>query len=107
MMLINYCYPNIYAVSLENHLNKVRELCGELMNYYESKSATTRYGVVGESSTSIVVSSYQSPIDFGDIDDVGDFDAYATQNSQPISSKFDFDRYLEDPLVKRTSDFDV
>lgn len=51
--------------------------------------------------------SDQSHIDFDDIDDVGDFDAYATQNSQPISSKSDLDRYLEDPLVKRTSDFDV
>lgn len=55
MMLINYYYPKIYVVGLENQLNKVRELCGELMNYYEAKSATTRYNVVGESSTSIVV----------------------------------------------------
>lgn len=38
---------------------------------------------------------------------MGDFDAYATQNSQPISSKSDLNRYLEDPLVKRTLDFDV
>ena len=35
------------------------------------------------------------------------FKSYATQNSQPISSKSDLNRYLEDPLVKRTPDFDV
>ncbi|KAH9801069.1 BED-type domain-containing protein [Citrus sinensis] len=63
MMLINYYYPKIYVVGLENQLKRVRELCDEMMNYYEAKSATTRYGVV--------------------------------------------DRYLEDPLVKRTPDFDV
>ncbi|KAH9762673.1 BED-type domain-containing protein [Citrus sinensis] len=63
MMLINYYYPKIYVVGLENQLKRVRELCDEMMNYYEAKFATTRYGVV--------------------------------------------DRYLEDPLVKRTPDFDV
>ena len=55
-----------------------------MMNYYEAKSATTRYGVVGESSTSIGVPFDQSHIDFDDIDDMGDFNAYATQNSQRI-----------------------
>ncbi|KAH9801067.1 BED-type domain-containing protein [Citrus sinensis] len=73
MMLINYYYPKIYVVGLENQLKRVRELCDEMMNYYEAKSATTRYGVVGESSTALS----------------------------------DLDRYLEDPLVKRTPDFDV
>ncbi|XP_024043240.1 zinc finger BED domain-containing protein RICESLEEPER 2-like [Citrus clementina] len=107
MMLINYYYPKIYVVGLENQLKRVRELCNEMMNYYEAKSATTRYGVVGESSTALVVPSDQSHIDFDNIDDMGDFDAYATQNSQPISSKSDLDMYLEDPLVKRTPDFDV
>ncbi|KAH9752026.1 BED-type domain-containing protein [Citrus sinensis] len=63
MMLINYYYLKIYVVGLENQLKRVRELCDEMMNYYEAKSATTRYSVV--------------------------------------------DRYLEDPLVKRTLDFDV
>ncbi|KAH9671793.1 BED-type domain-containing protein [Citrus sinensis] len=63
MMLINYYYRKIYVVGLENQLKRVRELCDEMMNYYEAKSATTRYGVV--------------------------------------------DKYLEDPLVKRTPDFDV
>ena len=106
MLLINYYYPKNYAVDFENQLNKERDLCGETMNYYEAKSTTTRYGVVGESSTSIVVPSDQSHIGFDDIDDIGDFDAYATQNSQSISSKSDLDRYLEDPLVKRTPDFD-
>ncbi|KAH9770127.1 BED-type domain-containing protein [Citrus sinensis] len=107
MMLINYYYPKIYVVGLENQLKRVRELCDEMMNYYEAKSATTRYGVVGESSTALVVPSDQSHIDFDDIDDMGYFDAYATQNSQPISSKSDLDRYLKDPLVKRIPDFDV
>ncbi|KAH9659476.1 BED-type domain-containing protein [Citrus sinensis] len=107
MMLINYYYPKIYVVDLENQLKRVRELCDEMMNYYEAKSATTRYCVVGESSTVLVVPFDQSHIDFDNIDDMGDFDAYATQNSQPISSKSDLDRYLEDPLVKRTPDFDV
>ena len=106
-MLINYYYPKIYTVSLENQLKRVQELCDEMMNYYKGKSATTRYSVVSESSTSIVVPSNQSHIDFYNIDDMSDFDAYATQNSQSISSKFDLDRYLKDPLVKRTPDFDV
>ncbi|KAH9762677.1 BED-type domain-containing protein [Citrus sinensis] len=46
MMLINYYYPKIYVVGLENQLKRVRELCDEMMNYYEAKFATTRYGVV-------------------------------------------------------------
>ena len=107
MMLIDYYYPKIYAVGLKNQLNKVRELCGEMMNYYEVKFATTKYSVISEFSTSIVVPSNQSHINFNDIDDIGDFDAYATQNSQPISSKSDLDRYLKDPLIKRTPDFDI
>ncbi|XP_024038327.1 zinc finger BED domain-containing protein RICESLEEPER 3-like [Citrus clementina] len=107
MMLINYYYPKIYAVGLENQFKRVRELCDEMMNYYKAKSATTRYGVVSESSTSFLVPSDQSHIDFYNIDYMGDFDAYATQNSQPISSKSDLDRYLEDPLVKRTLNLDV
>ena len=78
MMLNNYYYPKIYTVGLENRFNKMRELCDEMMNYYEAKSATTRYCVVGESSTSIVVHSDQSHIDFDDIDDMSDFDVYAT-----------------------------
>ncbi|KAH9673095.1 BED-type domain-containing protein [Citrus sinensis] len=107
MMLINYYYLKIYVVGLENQLKRVRELCDEMMNFYEAKSVTTRYGVVGESSTALVVPFDQSHIDFDNIDDMGDFDAYATQNNQPISSKSDLDKYLEDPLVKRTPDFDV
>ncbi|KAK9215184.1 hypothetical protein WN944_007187 [Citrus x changshan-huyou] len=47
MMLVNYYYPKIYAVGLENQLKRVRELCDEMMNYCEAKSATTRYDVVG------------------------------------------------------------
>ena len=107
MMLVNYYYPNIYAMGLENQLKRVRELCDEMMNYCEAKSATTRYGVFGESSTSIVVPSDQSHIDFDDRDDMGNFDVYATQNCQSISSKSDLDRYLEDLLIKRTPDFDI
>ena len=38
---------------------------------------------------------------------MSDFDVYATQNCQPISSKSDLNRYLEDPLIKRTPYFDV
>ncbi|KAH9707912.1 BED-type domain-containing protein [Citrus sinensis] len=94
MMLINYYYPKIYVVGLENQLKRVRELCDEMMNYYEAKSATMRYGVVGESSTALVVPSNQSHTDFDAIDDMGDFDAYATQNSQSISSKSDFNSRL-------------
>ena len=60
MMLVNYYYPKIYAVGLKNQLKRVRELCDEMMNYCEAKSATTRYDVVGESSTSIIVPSDQS-----------------------------------------------
>ncbi|KAH9735790.1 BED-type domain-containing protein [Citrus sinensis] len=46
MMLINYYYPKIYVVGLENQFKRVRELCDEMMNYYKAKSTTTRYGVV-------------------------------------------------------------
>ena len=67
----------------------------------------TADNLIEKSSASIVVSSDQSHIDFDDIDDMGDFDAYATQNNQPISSKSDLDRYLKDSLVKRTLDFNI
>ena len=60
MMLINYYYLKIYVVGLKNQLKRVRELCDEMMNYYEVKSATTRYNVAGESFTSIVFLSDQS-----------------------------------------------
>ena len=78
-----------------------------MMNYYEAKSATMRYGVIGDSYILIVVPSNQSHIDFDDIDDIGDFDVYTTQNCQPISLKSNLDKYLKDPLVKRTPNFDV
>ena len=78
-----------------------------MANYYRAKPATIRFSVVGESSKSSVVRSNESYIDFDDVDDMSNFDAYATQNCQPISLKSDFGRYLEDPLVQRTLDFDV
>ena len=73
MMLVNYYYPKIYLVGLESQLKRVYELCDEMVNYYKAKSPTMRYSVVGESSTLSVVSS-----NFDGVDDMGDFDVYAT-----------------------------
>lgn len=55
----------------------MHELCDEMVNNYEAKSAIARNSVLDESSTLNIVSSNESHIDFVDVDDMGDFDVYA------------------------------
>ncbi|KAH9763675.1 BED-type domain-containing protein [Citrus sinensis] len=89
-----------------NEIQRVRNLSNDLVKFYEGKSGNVSDAVVGESSLADVRFNFNlgTGCKFFDI---SKFEAFASQNSETIVSKSDLERYLEEPLIKFTSDFDI
>ncbi|XP_024948193.1 zinc finger BED domain-containing protein RICESLEEPER 2-like [Citrus sinensis] len=106
MQLVNYCFPQLYSEGAANEIQRVRNLSNDLVKFYEGKSGNVSDAVVGESSLADVRFNFNlgTGCKFFDI---SKFEAFASQNSETIVSKSDLERYLEEPLIKFTSDFDI
>lgn len=105
MLMIEFCFPKIYAVGVAQQIKRVREFCEEIFNYYEFKSMAVTCGAVAESSLAVVHShKSQSQISFLNWPA---FESFASQNTNLTKSQSELERYLEEPLVERTADFDV
>lgn len=105
MLMIEFSFPKIYAVGVAEQIKRVHDLCEEIFNYYEVKSMAVTCEVVAESSLAVVHShKSQSQIGFSDW---AAFESFASQNTKFTKSQSELERYLEEPLVERTADFDV
>ncbi|KAH9698718.1 BED-type domain-containing protein [Citrus sinensis] len=73
---------------------------------FSSKNGNVSDAVVGESSSIDVRFNFNvgTGLKFFDI---SKFEAFASQNSEIIVLKSDLERYLEEPLIKSTPDFDI
>ncbi|KAH9752810.1 BED-type domain-containing protein [Citrus sinensis] len=106
MQLVNYYFPQLYGEGAANEIQKVRNLSNDLVKFYEVKSGNVSDAVVGESSSADVRFNFN--LGTGrKFFDIRKFEAFASQNSETIVSKSDLKRYLEEPLIKSTSDFDI
>lgn len=105
MLMIEFYFPKIYAVGVVEQIKRVRDLCEEIFNYYEVTSTALTCGAVAESSLA-VGHSLKDQRQLGFLNWAA-FEAFASQNTKLTKSQSELERYLEEPLVERTADFDV
>ncbi|KAH9754467.1 BED-type domain-containing protein [Citrus sinensis] len=106
IQLVNYYFPQLYGEGAANEIQRVRNLSNDLVKFYEVKSGNVSDAVVGEFSSADVCFNFN--LGTGrKFFDIRKFEAFASQNSETIVSKSDLERYLEEPLIKSTSNFDI
>ncbi|KAH9777022.1 BED-type domain-containing protein [Citrus sinensis] len=106
MQLVNYYFPQLYGEGAVNEIQMVRNLSNDLVKFYEVKSGNVSDAVVGESSLADVRFNFNLGTGHKFFD-IRKFEAFVSQNSETNVSKSDLERYLEEPLIKSTSDFDI
>lgn len=106
MQLVNYYFPQLYGEGATNEIQRVRNLSNNLVKFYEGSNENVSDAIVGESSSVDV--RFNFSIGSGrKFFDISKFEAFTSQNSESMVSKSDLERYLEEPLVKSTSNFDI
>ncbi|KAE8673140.1 S-norcoclaurine synthase 1-like [Hibiscus syriacus] len=99
--LLEYYFENIYGVTAEHKVERIVQLCRDLVIEYEERimfSKNEPQPFNDASLDSVLV----------DLGNPGDFDAYISRKRQKKTKvRSELDRYLEVDVISRTSDFDI
>ncbi|KAL4353891.1 hypothetical protein GQ457_06G009720 [Hibiscus cannabinus] len=99
--LLEYYFENIYGIGAESEVERIVQLCQDLVTEYEEKMMSSNNEPQCFTSTSLD----SVPVDLGD---PGDFDAYVSRKKQKkLKVKSELDRYLELDIIPRTPNFDI
>ena len=106
MQLANYYFLQLYSEGAANDIQRVRNLSNDLVKLYEGKNENVSVVVVGESSSVNVRFNFNVGVGHKFFN-ISKFEAFPSQNSETMVSKSDLERYLKEPLIKSTIDFDI
>ena len=95
--LLEYYFPIIYGYQADDEIQRVRDICYEMLHDYNSR----RMGK--EANRGTCVSEDVVAID----DSLVNFDNFVSQEKKGGNTKLELDHYLEDDLMPRTLDFDI
>ncbi|KAL4309529.1 hypothetical protein GQ457_01G026010 [Hibiscus cannabinus] len=99
--LLEYYFENIYGIGAEYEVERIVQLCRDLVTEYEEKMMSSNNEPQCFTSTSLD----SVPVDLGD---PGDFDAYVSRKKQKkLKVKSELDRYLELDIIPRTPNFGI
>ncbi|KAE8728421.1 hypothetical protein F3Y22_tig00004457pilonHSYRG00061 [Hibiscus syriacus] len=99
--LLEYYFENIYGVTAEHEVERIVQLCRDLVTEYEERIMSSK----NEPQPFNGASLDSVPVDLGN---PGDFDAYVSRKRQKKTQVIsELDRYLEVDVISRTSDFDI
>jgi hypothetical protein len=95
--LLQYYFPIIYGDQADDEIQRVRDICFEMLRDYNS-------GRMGkEANCGTCVSEDVVAVD----DSLVNFDNFVSQKKKGGNTKLELDHYLEDDLMPRTLDFDI
>ena len=77
-----------------------------MVKFYKGKNENVSDAVVSESSSVDVRFNFNVGTGHN-VFYISKFEAFTSQNSEIMVSKSDLERYLEEPLIKSTPDFDI
>ncbi|KAL4346399.1 hypothetical protein GQ457_17G014320 [Hibiscus cannabinus] len=99
--LLEYYFEKIFAVDADFEVERIVQLCRDLVSEYEEKKMSLTTNAQSSSSTSLS----SVPIDLGD---QCEFQAYLSRKKQKkLQVKSELDHYLELELVPSTPNFDI
>lgn len=96
MKLIEFYFPQIYGDKSSTEIEKVRELCLDLVKEYSLNQDK-------RSDQSASFSHHDKNI----VDDLDDYDLFVTSTTNVDTFKSEIEHYLEEAVLPRTSDFDI
>ncbi|KAK2645294.1 hypothetical protein Ddye_020489 [Dipteronia dyeriana] len=103
LKLIEYYFPKIYGNDSENHINKVRKICYDLVNEYQVKYSD------GKDTMPMVFqgSSMEDVHERYTVDHLATYDLFVSSTSNVDGVNSEFDYYLEEPILLRAASFDI
>ena len=104
MQMVRYFYRMIYVHDYQIEIEKVRNLCEELMSEYQQKVGTE--ATVDTNDNLTVPSSSSSKPKFGMVN-FDDFDKFVNEETVDTQCKSELEVYLEEPIAERIPDFDI
>lgn len=101
MALLEYYFPQLYGNDSLNEVDKIRQLCYDLVSEYQFKLSST----VGDDDYSLRQLDIAQPAE----DRLNGFDLFVRKKkkSRTSSLKTELDHYLDEEVLPRNSDFDI
>ncbi|CAM8887981.1 unnamed protein product [Rhodiola kirilowii] len=109
MKLAEYYYPQLYGSSAQDRINYISECVRALYNEHVicSPLASMHQGLTWQVDDGGPTAGCLSVTQNDGLDRLTGFDRFLDETSQTQNIKSDLDKYLEEPLFPRTSDFNI
>nr|XP_048321651.1 zinc finger BED domain-containing protein DAYSLEEPER-like [Ziziphus jujuba var. spinosa] len=100
MKVIEYYFPLIYGDEGVHKIAIIRQICYDLVKEYQSKRNLS-------ANVPNVLSSQSNMSPSGKKDRLAKFDLFVSSTTNLDNVKSELDRYLEEPVLPRSNDFDI
>uniref|UniRef100_A0A7N0TJG0 BED-type domain-containing protein n=1 Tax=Kalanchoe fedtschenkoi TaxID=63787 RepID=A0A7N0TJG0_KALFE len=109
MKLVEYYYAQLYGSSAQDRINYISECVRVLYNEHVicSPLASVHQGLTWQVAEGGPAAGCLSITQNDGLDRLTGFDRFLDETSQTQSIKSDLDKYLEEPLFPRTTDFNI
>lgn len=104
MKLIRFYFPKLYGNESSTEVEKIHQLCYDLVEEYQYRVSIERGVDIGS-----VSSSSSCHKNTGKSDALSEYDLFVSmeENNTIVTAKSELDHYLEEPVLPRTQNFDI
>ncbi|XP_065621531.1 zinc finger BED domain-containing protein DAYSLEEPER-like isoform X1 [Quercus suber] len=110
MKLLKFYYPNIYSDNSDLKIEKIKNLCYDLLDEYEDVDESP-IGNEGSSHLPASTSNQVAQIKFRLIGSMSRFDGFVNNSSSSSkkhgNGRMEFDHFIDKGVLKRSEDFDI
>ena len=101
MKLIEYYFPKLYGDESPNEIERVRNLCFDLVKEYKPNDGNETHF-----DSSLSASEFDMDVDES-VDPLAGYDLYVSNTSNVDTCKSELDYYLEEGVLPKSAEFDI